>query len=164
MSVIDELIANNRARGHPPSGHADACPSRRVAIVTCMDARIDPAAALGLEPGEAHVLRNAGTAVTDDVIRSLAISQRLLGTREVMVIKHTRCGMQDLDEDRLRAELAESAGTEPTWAIESFDDLDDAVRKAVARVRDSPFLAHRDRVRGFVYDVQTGRLREVAVA
>jgi len=163
MSAIDELIANNRARASTRPGEpAPAPPSRAVAIVTCMDARIDPIAALGLQPGEAHVLRNAGGAVTDDVIRSLAISQRLLGTREVMVIGHTRCGMQGLDEGGLRAELAEAAGAEPEWSIESFADLDSGVRESVARVRSSPFLLHRGRVRGFVYELETGRLREVS--
>ncbi len=166
MDAIDELFANNRARAgaNAPTGTGDpseAKPSRRIAVVTCMDARIDPAAVLGLEPGEAHVLRNAGAVVTDDVIRSLAISQRLLGTREVMVIGHTLCGMQGLDEHELTAELAAKAGVTPAWAIESFADLDDGVRGSVERVRESPFLEHRDRVRGFVYDVQTGGLREV---
>jgi carbonic anhydrase len=163
MSAIDELIVNNRARASIRSGEpAPAPPSKAVAIITCMDARIDPVAALGLQPGEAHVLRNAGGAVTDDVIRSLAISQRLLGTREVMIIRHTGCGMQALDEGRLRAELTEAAGSEPGWAIESFTDLDSGVRESVARVRSSPFLEHRDRVRGFVYELETGRLREVS--
>lgn len=161
MSTIDELFEHNRALAGEPPAHSDARPRRAVAVLTCMDARIDPAAVLGLEPGDAHVLRNAGTAVTDDVIRSLALSQRLLGTREVMVIKHTGCGMEGLDEAGLRRQLAEAAGTEPTWAIEAFDDVDSAVREALRRVRESPFLPHRDRVRGFVYDVQTGRLREV---
>ncbi len=147
--------------GAAPGDQNEARPTRAIAVVTCMDARIDPAAALGLEPGEAHVLRNAGAAVTDDVIRSLAISQRLLGTREVMVIGHTLCGMQGLDEHELTAELAAKAGVTPAWAIESFADLDDGVRGSVERVRQSPFLEHRDRVRGFVYDVRTGGLREV---
>jgi len=161
MSTIDELFEHSLAHVREPSARADPRPRRAVAVLTCMDARIDPAALLGLEPGEAHVLRNAGTAVTDDMIRSLALSQRLLGTREVMVIKHTGCGMQGLDEAELRRQLTEAAGAEPGWAIESFEDLDAAVREAMRRVRESPFLAHRDRVRGFVYDVDTGRLREV---
>jgi carbonic anhydrase len=169
MEAIDELFANNRARAgaDPPTGTGDpgaARPSKRIAVVTCMDARIDPAAVLGLEPGEAHVLRNAGAAVTDDVIRSLAISQRLLGTEEVMVIGHTLCGMKCLDEGKLTAELTAAAGgVAPTWAIESFADLDAGVRESVARVRNSPFLEYRDRVRGFVYEVESGRLREVSV-
>jgi carbonic anhydrase len=141
----------------------DARPSRRLAIVTCMDCRLDVFGALGLKDGEAHVLRNAGGVVTDDVIRSLAISQRRLGTREVMLVHHTDCGMEKLDEEEFRAELREAAGAEPGFAIESFPDVEANVRESVLRVRRSPFLPHRDAVRGFVYDVATHRLREVAV-
>jgi carbonic anhydrase len=162
MSAIDELLDRNRGLSDPSRAHpGGARPSGRVAIVTCMDARIDPLAALGLETGEAHVLRNAGGAITDDVIRSLAISQRLLGTTEVMVIRHTGCGMQGLDEDRFRAELAAAAGTAPAWPIESFADLEDGVRESIVRVRECPLLEHREEVRGFVYELATGRLREV---
>jgi carbonic anhydrase len=138
-----------------------ARPSRQLAIVTCMDCRIDVPAALGLEAGEAHVMRNAGGVVTDDVIRSLAISQRKLGTREVMLVHHTDCGMQTLSEDSFRAELQEATGTAPPFAIESFTDLDADVRQSILRVRRSPFLLHRDSVRGFVYEVESGQLREV---
>jgi carbonic anhydrase len=138
-----------------------ARPSRRLAVVTCMDCRIDLEAALGLQPGEAHVLRNAGGVVTDDVIRSLAISQRRLGTREVTLVHHTECGMQTLTDDGFRAELREETGIAPPFAIESFDNLEADLRQSVLRVRRSPFLPHRDAVRGFVYDVATHRLREV---
>ena len=137
-------------------------PSRRLAIVTCMDCRIDLAAAMGLGNGEAHVLRNAGGAITDDVIRSLSIAQRKLGTREVMLIHHTDCGMEKLTDAGFRAELEEAAGAAPEFAIEAFEDVDEAVRESVLRVRRSPFIPHRDAVRGFVYDVDTRRLREVS--
>jgi carbonic anhydrase len=138
-----------------------AQPSRQLAVVTCMDCRIDVLAALGLEIGEAHVLRNAGGVVTDDVIRSLAISQRRLGTREVMLVHHTQCGMQTLSEDGFRAELQEATGTAPPFAIESFTDLDADVRQSILRICRSPFLLHRNAVRGFVYEVESGELREV---
>ena len=128
-----------------------------------MDSRLDVFAALGLGDGEAHVLRNAGGVITDDVIRSLAISQRKLGTREVMLIHHTDCGMQKVTDDGFRAELQEATGMAPAFAIESFNDVDADVRQSILRVRRSDFLPHRDRVRGFVYDVDTHRLREVEV-
>ena len=138
-------------------------PSRRLAVVTCMDCRLDVAGALGLKEGEAHVLRNAGGVVTDDVIRSLAISQRRLGTREVTLIHHTDCGMEKLDEEEFREELREAAGVPPLFLIRSFDDVEADVRQSVLRVRRSEFLPHRDAVRGFVYDVATHRLREIEV-
>jgi carbonic anhydrase len=164
VSTIDELVANNRAFAEPlPDRHLDVRPSRRLAIVTCMDSRLDVFAALGLDGGEAHVLRNAGGVITDDVIRSLAISQRRLGTREVMLIHHTDCGMQTLTDDGFRAELQEDTGVSPAFAIESFTDVEADVRQSILRVRRSPFLAHRDVVRGFVYDVDSHRLREVEV-
>ncbi|MDQ3937030.1 MAG: carbonic anhydrase [Actinomycetota bacterium] len=127
-----------------------------------MDARIDPLRVLGLELGDAHVIRNAGGIVTDDEIRSLAISQRLLGTEEVVLIHHTECGMLGLDDDDFRGTLREEAGEEPEWRPGGFADLDEAVRDAIERVRSSPFLPHTGRVRGYVYDVQTGELREVS--
>ncbi|HET9718997.1 MAG TPA: carbonic anhydrase [Solirubrobacteraceae bacterium] len=136
-------------------------PSRHLAIVTCMDCRIDLGRALGLELGQAHVLRNAGGAVTDDTIRSLAISQRKLGTREVLVIHHTRCGMQGVSEDDFRAELQRDSGLAPGFAIEGFADLEEDVRQSVRRVRHSPFLPHRGQVRGYILDVDTQELREV---
>jgi carbonic anhydrase len=163
VSVIDQLIAQNEEfAGAMPERHLDVRPSRQLAIVTCMDSRLDVFAALGLGHGEAHVLRNAGGVITDDVIRSLAISQRLLGTREVMLIHHSDCGMQKLSDDGFRAELQADTGLAPSFAIESFKDLDADVRQSILRVRRSAFLPHRDAVRGFVYDVDSHRLREVA--
>jgi carbonic anhydrase len=163
VDEIEELLANNRAfaASLPAGHHLDVRPSRRLAIVTCMDSRIDIFAALGLRGGEAHVLRNAGGVITDDVIRSLAISQRRLGTRAVMLVHHTGCGMQSLTDDSFRAELQQATGVAPAFAIESFTDVEDDVRQSILRVRRSPFLAHRELVRGFVYDVATHRLREV---
>jgi carbonic anhydrase len=162
METIDALLENNRtfAEGRTEAP-LEAEPQRHLVIVTCMDARLDVLPALGLEIGEAHVLRNAGGVITDDVLRSLAISQRKLGTREVMLIHHTRCGMQTISDDGFRRELQESTGIAPSFAIESFDDLEEDVRQSIRRVRRSPFLLHRDVVRGFVYDVDTHKLREV---
>ena len=163
MTAVDELFANNgEFAASLPDRHLDVRPSRRLAIVTCMDSRLDVFSALGLRDGEAHVLRNAGGVVSDDVIRSLAISQRLLGTREVMLIHHTDCGMQKITDDGFRAELQEATGLAPGFAIESFADVDADVRQSVQRVRHSPFLLHREHVRGFVYDVDSHRLREVS--
>jgi carbonic anhydrase len=162
MNTIDELFTNNRTFAEPLADrHLDVQPSRQLAIVTCMDSRLDVFAALGLGDGEAHVLRNAGGVVTDDTIRSLAISQRKLGTREVMLIHHTDCGMQTLTDDSFRAELQEATGVAPAFAIESFVDVEADVRQSILRVRRSDFIPHRDAVRGFVYDVDTHRLREV---
>jgi carbonic anhydrase len=162
VSVIDELLKSNAAFAASfPDRHLEARPSRRLAIVTCMDCRLDVLAALGLDAGEAHVLRNAGGVITDDVIRSLAVSQRRLGTRFVMLIHHTDCGMQKLTDDGFRAELQEATGVAPVFAIESFSDTDADVRQSILRVRRCPFLPHRDAVRGFVYDVDTHSLREV---
>jgi carbonic anhydrase len=164
MDEIDELLANNRVfAGSLPALHLDVRPARRLAIVTCMDSRLDVFAALGLHGGEAHVLRNAGGVITDDVIRSLAVSQRRLGTREVMLIHHTDCGMLALTDDGFRAELQEATGVAPAFAIESFTDLNADVRQSILRVRRSPFILYRDRVRGFVYDVDNHSLLEVAV-
>jgi carbonic anhydrase len=164
VDVIDELLENNAAfAASLPVTHLDVRPRRRLAIVTCMDSRLDVFAALGLHQGEAHILRNAGGVITDDVIRSLAVSQRRLLTREVMLVHHTDCGMLSLTDDGFRAELQESTGVAPAFAIESFSDLDADVRQSVRRVRRSPFLLHRDRVRGFVYDVDTHGLREIHV-
>lgn len=161
-AVIDQLIANNTEYAASlQTRHLEVEPSRRLAIVTCMDCRLDVFAALGLEPGEAHILRNAGGVITDDVIRSLAISQRRLGTREVMLIHHTNCGMQTITDDGFRAELQEATGVAPAFAIESFTDIDAAIKQSILRVRRSPFVEHRDMVRGFVYDVDTHALREV---
>jgi carbonic anhydrase len=162
MRAIDELFENNEtfADGQPEA-ELDVRPRRQLAIVTCMDSRLDVFQALGLQDGEAHILRNAGGVITDDVIRSLAISQRKLGTREVMLIHHTDCGLMKLTDDGFRAELQDAAGIAPSFAIESFSDIDADVRQSILRVRRSPFLLHRDVVRGFIYDVATHRLREV---
>jgi carbonic anhydrase len=162
MDTVDELLSNNRTFAEPLADrHLDVQPSRRLAIVTCMDSRLDVFAALGLGDGEAHVLRNAGGVVSDDVIRSLAISQRRLGTREVMLIHHSDCGMEKITDEGFRVELEEATGIVPGFPIESFTSVDDSVRRSLDRVRRSPFIPHRDAVRGFVYDVDTHRLREV---
>jgi carbonic anhydrase len=164
MDDIDELLATNRSfSGSIPPVHLDVRPTRGLAIVTCMDSRLDVFAALGLRAGEAHVLRNAGGVITDDMIRSLAVSQRRLGTRRVMLIQHTDCGMQLITDDGFRAELQRTTGVAPAFAIESFSDLEANVRQSILRVRRSPFLLHTDAVRGFVYDVDTHQLREVGV-
>jgi carbonic anhydrase len=164
VETIDELVANNREfAASLPTRSLEVEPTRRLAIVTCMDSRLDVFAALGLEDGEAHVLRNAGGVITDDVIRSLAISQRRLGTREVMLIHHTDCGMQKISDDGFRAELQAATGMAPAFAIESFEDVEADVRQSVLRVRRSAFLPHRDSVRGFVYDVANHALREIEV-
>ena len=159
----DELVGRNRsvAEAVKTPGMA-AAPSRRVAIVTCMDARIDPLAELGLSVGEAHVIRNAGGVVTDDVIRSLCISQQLLGTREILVVHHTGCGMCGLDEAQLRADLADRLGADPGWPFGSFADAADDVQASIAALAASPFIEHDTAIRGFVYDVDTGLLGEVA--
>ena len=164
MSASDELLQANAEYARTfDRGDLAMPPARRLAIVTCMDSRLDVFAALGLGDGEAHVLRNAGGVVTDDTIRSLAISQRRLGTREVMLIHHTDCGMQKLTDDGFRDELREETGVAPAFAIESFSDVDASVRQSILRVRRSDFIPHRDAVRGFVYDVDTHQLREVEV-
>ena len=164
MGVIDELVANNKAfAAQVEESHLPVEPASHLAIVTCMDSRLDVFAALGLGNGEAHVLRNAGGVITDDVIRSLALSQRKLGTREVMLIHHDDCGLQKVSDDGFRAELQEASGVTPSFAIESFTDVEADVRQSILRVRRSDFLPHRDSVRGFVYDVDTHALREVTV-
>ena len=164
QSSIDRLLITNETFSPGPSVQSMAAePSLKLAIVTCMDCRLDLPAALGLQAGEAHVLRNAGGVVSDDVIRSLAISQRKLGTREAMLVHHTGCGMQTITDDGFREELLRETGTAPAFAIESFSDLEEDVRQSVLRVRRSPFILHRDRIRGFVFDVDAQRLQEVHV-
>ncbi|MDJ1135339.1 beta-class carbonic anhydrase [Streptomyces iconiensis] len=160
-SVTERLVEANRnyARDFTDPG-MDARPVRQVAVVACMDARLDLHEALGLELGDCHTIRNAGGVVTDDIIRSLTISQRALGTRSVVLIHHTDCGLLSLTED-FRHELELEVGQRPSWAVESFKDLDQDVRQSMQRVRTSPFLPHRDDVRGFVFDVKTGLLREI---
>ncbi len=159
MDVIDELLANSQTSDVPH--HVDIHPSLQLAIVTCMDSRLDVFAALGLADGQAHILRNAGGVITDDVIRSLAISQRLLGTKGVMVIHHTDCGMEKITDDGFRAELQADTGVAPAFAIETFTDVEADIRQSVARIRHSMFVPHRDRVRGFLYDVDSHSLTEV---
>ncbi|MFY1676505.1 MULTISPECIES: beta-class carbonic anhydrase [unclassified Streptomyces] len=160
-SVTDRLVAaNERYSAEFTDPGMDARPVRRVAVVACMDARLDLHAALGLNLGDCHTIRNAGGVVTDDVIRSLTISQRALGTRAVVLIHHTGCGLESLTEE-FRHDLEMEVGQRPAWAVESFRDVDQDVRQSVRRVRTSPFLLHTDDVRGFVFDVKTGLLREV---
>jgi carbonic anhydrase len=163
MNATDDLLANNDSYA-ASFDHAElpAPPGKKVAVVACMDARLNVYGMLGLREGDAHVIRNAGGVVTDDAIRSLAISQRLLGTEEIVLIHHTGCGMLSFTDDAFRTQIEEETGIKPTWAAEAFQDLDGDVRQSIARVKASPFLPHKDSVRGFVYEVETGRLREVA--
>lgn len=161
-AVTDRLLENNVAfAGGFDRDHLEVEPSLRLAVVACMDSRLNVFAALGLDDGQAHILRNAGGVVTDDVVRSLAISQRRLGTEEIVLLHHTDCGMEKVTDDSFREELREATGMAPAFAIESFTDADADVRQSIARLRNTPFLLHRDRIRGFVYDVDTGELREV---
>ena len=163
MSAIDELVANaERYAAEFDRGDLPLPPDRRVAIVACMDARLNPARLLGCSEGDAHVIRNAGGVVTDDVIRSLAISQRLLGTEEIMLIHHTDCGMLTFRDDDFRRQVQEETGVKPEWAAEAFDDLEEDVRQSIRRIKASPFVPRKDAIRGFVYDVATGQLREVS--
>ena len=164
MSATDELLRNNAAYAEGfDKGDLPIPPAKKVAVVTCMDARLNVHALLGLEEGDAHVIRNAGGIVTDDEIRSLAISQRLLGTEEILVIHHTDCGMLTFSDEDFRRTLEEETGVTPEWAAGTFGDLDEDVRRSVARIRESPFVPRTDGLRGFVYEVETGRLREVEV-
>ena len=163
MSVTDELLRNNEAYAQSfEKGDLPLPPARGVAVVACMDARLDVHKMLGLEEGDAHVIRNAGGVITDDEIRSLTISQRLLGTREIILIHHTDCGMLTFTDDELRQQIHEEAGIKPHFSMESFSDLEEDVRQSIARVQNSPFIPNKDSVRGFVYEVETGRLREVS--
>lgn len=162
MSVIDEFLANNEAYAETfTKGALPMPPAKQIAIVVCMDARLETGALLQLAEGDAHVIRNAGGVVTDDVIRSLTISQRLLGTREIMLIHHTDCGMLTFKDDDLKQQILDETGLKPQFAMEAFDDLDADVRQSMARVKASPYIPHRDQVRGFVYVVESGQLREV---
>ena len=163
MSVTDELLQNaERYADEFDRGDLPLPPAKRVAVLACMDARLDPHRLLGLAEGDAHVIRNAGGVVTDDEIRSLAISQRLLGTQEIILIHHTDCGMLTFGDDEFRRGLQTETGIEPEWAAEAFDDVDEDVRQSIARIQASPFIPRKDSLRGFVYDVTTGRLREVS--
>jgi carbonic anhydrase len=165
MTVTDELLANAEAyAARFDKGDLPMPPAKRLAIVACMDARLDPQALLGLQEGDAHVVRNAGGVITDDAIRSLAISQRLLGTEEIVLIHHTDCGMLTFSDDEFRRSVQADTGIKPEWAAESFSDLDEDVVQSIARIKASPFIPRKDAVRGFVYDVRSGRLREVTSA
>jgi carbonic anhydrase len=163
MTVTDELLRNNADFAAAFSnGDLPMPPSRNLAVVACMDARLNVYALLGLREGEAHVIRNAGGVVSEDVIRSLAISQRLLGTREVILIHHTDCGMLTFSDDQLKADIEADTGVRPHFALEAFSDLERDVRQSIARIKANPFVPHKDAVRGFVYDVRSGALQEVA--
>jgi carbonic anhydrase len=161
MSVTDEYLANNARYAESFTGPLPMPPSRHVAVVACMDARLNVYAILGLADGEAHVSRNAGGVVTDDEIRSLAISQRLLGTTEIILIHHTDCGMLTFTDDDFKRSIQDETGIKPGWAAEAFGDLNTDVRQSIARIKASPFVPHTDAVRGFVFDVTTGKLNEV---
>jgi carbonic anhydrase len=162
MTVTDELLKNNEAYASSfDKGDLEVPPAKGVAVVACMDARLDVHRILGLEEGDAHVIRNAGGVVTDDEIRSLAISQRLLGTTEIILIHHTDCGMLTFTDDEFNQKLYEDTGVKPAWAAGAFPDLEDDVRQSIKRIEISPFVPHKDNIRGFIYEVETGRLREV---
>jgi carbonic anhydrase len=161
LSVTDEYLANNAAYAESFAEQLPMPPSRQVAVVACMDARLDVYRILGLNPGEAHVIRNAGGVVTDDAIRSLTISQRLLGTREIILIHHTDCGMLTFTDDAVKRQIQDDTGVKPRFALEAFPDLDEDVRQSIARIRESPFIPNKN-IRGFVFDVGSGRLNEVS--
>jgi carbonic anhydrase len=162
MSVTDDLVANSAqyAEGFD-KGDLPMPPGKGVAVLACMDARLNPYGLLGLEEGDAHVIRNAGGVVTDDEIRSLAISQRLLGTSEIILIHHTDCGMLTFTDDEFKRQIQDETGVKPEWAAEAFPDVDEDVRQSIARIHASPFIPKKDSVRGFVYEVESGKLREV---
>ena len=163
MSVTDELLQNNAAYAENfDKGDLPPPPARGVSVVACMDARLDVHKILGLQEGDAHVIRNAGGVITDDEIRSLAISQRLLGTSEIILIHHTDCGMLTFSDDELKQQIQEDVGIKPHFSMESFSDLEEDVRQSIARIQASPFVPNKDSVRGFVYEVETGKLREVS--
>jgi carbonic anhydrase len=162
MSIIDELLENNRRYAQSfTKGQLPTPPAKKLAIVACMDARIDVHRILGLEEGDAHVIRNAGGVITEDAIRSLLISQRLLGTEEIILIHHTDCGMLTFKDDDVRRQVQEETGIRPPFALEAFDDLSQDVRQSIARIQASPFIPHKN-VHGFIYNVQTGLLQEVS--
>ena len=162
MSVTDELLRNaEEYAANFDKGELPLPPAKGVAVVACMDARLIPTRVLGLDEGDAHVIRNAGGVVTDDEIRSLAISQRLLGTEEIILIHHTDCGMLTFSDDEFRRSIQAETGIKPEWAAAAFDDLDEDVRQSIARIHASPFIPRKNSIRGFVYEVETGRLREV---
>src|SRR3954462_7519206 len=159
MSVTDELVRNAEKYAEQfDKGELPMPPARKVAVVACMDARLIPTKVLGLEEGDAHVIRNAGGVVTEDEIRSLAISQRLLGTEEIILIHHTDCGMLTFTDDEFKKQIQDDVGQKPEWAAEAFDALDTDVRQSIARIKSSPFIPNKDNVRGFVYEVESGKL------
>jgi len=162
MSVTDEYLRNNSAYAEQFAGPLPMPPSRHTAVVACMDARLNVYGMLGLKEGESHVIRNAGGVVADDAIRSLAISQRLLGTTEIILIHHTDCGMLTFTDDAFRRSIQDETGIKPPWSAESFTDLEEDVRQSIARIKASPFIPHKDAIRGFVFDVATGKLNEVS--
>ena len=163
MSQTDELLKNNEEYASTfDKGGLPLPPARKVAVVACMDARLNPSYLLGLEEGDAHVIRNAGGVITDDEIRSLAISQNLLGTEEIILIHHTDCGMLTFQDDEFRRQIQDETGIKPPWTAESFADLEEDVRQSKARIESSPFVPNKDSIRGFIYDVDTGRLQEVS--
>jgi carbonic anhydrase len=164
VTAIQDLVERNSFRAGTGPGPMASPPSLHIAVVACMDARLDPVQLLGLRPGEAHVIRNAGGVVTDDVVRSLAVSQRKLGTTEVMLLHHTKCGMATFTDSDFWSELQEATGLRPPWAVETFSDAESDVRQCMERVRRSPFLAKTTAVRGFVVDIDTGDLTEVSPA
>jgi carbonic anhydrase len=161
MSAVDDYARNNEAYALTHVGGLPARPARHVAVVACMDSRLRIFAMLGLRDGEAHVIRNAGGVITDDAVRSLAISQRLLGTRDIMLIHHTDCGMQKTTEEEFKAAIEAETGIRPHWAVETFSDAEQDVRQSIGRLKASPFIPHKDGIRGFVFDVDTGKLNEV---
>ena len=162
MSTTDDLLRNAEDyAARFDKGDLPLPPARKLAVLACMDARLNPYGILGLQEGDAHIIRNAGGVVTDDEIRSLAISQRLLGTEEIILIHHTGCGMLTFTDDEFKRAVQDDVGIKPEWAAEAFDDLDEDVRQSVARIKASPFIPRKDAVRGFVYEIETGRLREV---
>lgn len=164
MSITDELLKNNEKYVQTfDQGHLPLPPAKPIAILACMDARIDVHRALGLEEGEAHVIRNAGGVVTDDAIRSLVISQRLLGTREILLIHHTDCGMLTFTDEELKQQIHDEVGIRPHFAMEAFPGLEEDMRQSLARIKASPFIPYKDSVRGFIYDVKTGKLDEVTI-
>jgi len=162
MSTTDDLLESAKAyEASFDKGDLPMPPGRKIAIVACMDARLNPYGLLGLQEGDAHVIRNAGGVITEDEIRSLAISQRLLGTEEIVLIHHTDCGMLTFTDDDFKRQIQDDTGIKPAWAPESFKDLEEDVKQSLARVKNSPFIPLRENVRGFVYEVETGHLREV---
>ena len=163
MSVIDRIVQANAEYTRTFPGARPLSPALHLTVIACMDSRLDLFGALGLDIGDAHLIRNAGGVVTDDVLRSLAISQRSLGTREVVLLHHTQCGMLGFDDDAFRAQLADETGQLPPWKVPGFSDVFADMRESIARVRECPWIPHRDSVRGFVFDVATARIDEVTV-